>query len=309
MQQPDARPLVKEVEGRLIQNVNELYLLPADKLEHDRLELQNFALFLALEGNYPARDVVQRALLPRTDRRCQLLDIGTGSGSWAEAMAREFPHADVLGVDLVAVARTPQTPPNCRFMMANINDGMPEYHDMFDVVHARSVTSGLTSISGYLDEVAKLLRPGGVHIFADGNLQLYDDSEPPQPLPEGHPSAAQRIFFATRRAMTNRGSQLDARLDIERVMLSNEAQWRGVKSSDLFIPLGNWKEGRDVRESVMASVMGRDAVMTFAAMKPGLSQTLPVDEVDELVRAAQQETETLGARVNSIWHYMWAIRV
>ena len=52
-------------------------------MEHDRLELQNFALYLRLEGNYPAREAVRAALVPRADRRCAVLDIGTGSGSWS----------------------------------------------------------------------------------------------------------------------------------------------------------------------------------------------------------------------------------
>ncbi|KZV99720.1 hypothetical protein EXIGLDRAFT_214797 [Exidia glandulosa HHB12029] len=118
MADPSGEARVKEVEGRLVQNVNELYMLPADATEHDRLELQSFALNLALEGNYPAREAVRAALVPRRDRRGGVLDIGTGSGSWAESMAREFPHADVLGIDLVAVARAGSTPTNCRSVVA-----------------------------------------------------------------------------------------------------------------------------------------------------------------------------------------------
>lgn len=83
-----------------------------DATEHDRLELQSFAQYLALEGNYPptARDAVRAALAPRPGRRAAVLDVGTGSAAWAVAMAREFPHADVLGVDLVPVVRTGYVP-------------------------------------------------------------------------------------------------------------------------------------------------------------------------------------------------------
>ena len=67
---------------------------------------------------YPAGNLVRWALRPRTNRRPNILDIGTGSGRWYVQvlnrepmlqlmipfrvidMAKEFPHCDVVGVDL-----------------------------------------------------------------------------------------------------------------------------------------------------------------------------------------------------------------
>lgn len=45
-------------------------------------------------------DAVRRTLAPRQDVVPAIIDVGTGSGSWAIDMGRHFPHAEVLGLDL-----------------------------------------------------------------------------------------------------------------------------------------------------------------------------------------------------------------
>lgn len=57
-------------------------------------------------GLYKKPDGVKRVLAPRPEGvdPPAILDIGAGSGRWALDMAKEFPHAEVVGLDL--------TPPN-----------------------------------------------------------------------------------------------------------------------------------------------------------------------------------------------------
>jgi ubiquinone/menaquinone biosynthesis C-methylase UbiE len=62
-----------------------------------------------------------------------------------------------------------------------------------------------------LAELANVLRPGGVLLFADGEMQLYDEEK--QPLPVAEPgeesfSWTQRVFHATYNSMKTRGSQV-----------------------------------------------------------------------------------------------------
>lgn len=174
-------------------------------------------------------------------------------------------------------------------------------------MHARSITPGLNRLDFFVDESARLLRPGGVLLFGDGDLQLYDDSEPPQPLSR-NACAMQTLFSHAKDGMLARGSRLDG-VHAMQPMLNAAPHWTGVGYTRYFIPVGNWKKGVDAREAVMASVLGRDAVMVFSAMKPLLLQLgLQPDQVDSIVRAAEVEGETLGAHVNSIWHYVWATR-
>ena len=58
-------------------------------------------------------------------------------------MALEFPQAAVLGLDLVPKV-IKAIPPNCEFRIHDINHGLSEYYNTFDIVHMRSVLSGVS---------------------------------------------------------------------------------------------------------------------------------------------------------------------
>ncbi|KAH7096535.1 S-adenosyl-L-methionine-dependent methyltransferase [Auriculariales sp. MPI-PUGE-AT-0066] len=355
---------VKEQFGRLYQDTNELYELPADAMEHGRLGLQGTALFLALEGNYPAREAVRTSLARRADRRCQIIDIGTGPGQWAESMGREFPHADVIGFDLVLPQTEIASPVNCTFLQGDINDGLPQYHGQFDVVHARSILPGVRDVSWFVDELARLLRPGGVMIMGDGDLQLYDDatsnsepegtSAPASPVAEPGPDgenatqdkhhlfitsarhgsrrsfrspntntplgehvpralsrdscAMQRLFMTTWDALAEMGANYGALSLLGGIVERNEA-FTEADSLTVFIPMGLWHRAAvDARTVVMSSVMGRDAVMVFAAMKKLLSRMVSEEEVEKLIKDAVDEGNSVTFRAHSAWHYLWAVR-
>ena len=53
-----------------------------DTEEHRRLDLQHQVLTIALDGLFPAPNLVRRALSPRQGKVPAILDVGTGSGSW-----------------------------------------------------------------------------------------------------------------------------------------------------------------------------------------------------------------------------------
>ena len=56
-------------------------------------------------------------------------------------MALEFPHAQVVAVDL-APSPIDDPPPNCTFELDDINQGLLHFYGQFDVVHMRTVGSG-----------------------------------------------------------------------------------------------------------------------------------------------------------------------
>ncbi|KAK7693742.1 hypothetical protein QCA50_003314 [Cerrena zonata] len=238
----DGRTLLRQAYGRILNNQNDIYLLPADNEEHRRLDLQHHIYTLSLGSLVAAPDLVQKALAPRPGFTPAILDVGAGSGSWAIDMAREFPHCEVVGVDLAPPRIERELPINCRFEIDDANLGFAHYRGSFDVVHARAVSAGIRDFPGLLNELAQVLRPGGVLLLGDGEMQLYDEHRKPISFAEpGQPgfSWTHRVFFAGYNAMKNRGGNIDSP-SMSPTWLRAIDSLTDVGWHKVFIPVGPW---------------------------------------------------------------------
>lgn len=85
-------------------------------------------------------------------------------------MALQFPHAEVVGLDLVPPANVAETsiPPNCRFEVDDANLSFEHYKDCFNVVHVRSADQGINDFESFLYEIARTLRPNGILLLVTG---------------------------------------------------------------------------------------------------------------------------------------------
>jgi SAM-dependent methyltransferase len=89
------------------------YMLPKDLKEVNRLDFQHYVLRAILKSNY---------LAPiRQPRR--ILDVGCGTGQWAYELARGFPQAQVVGLDLEQAKNPISPPPNYRFVAGDVLQG------------------------------------------------------------------------------------------------------------------------------------------------------------------------------------------
>ncbi|KZS94766.1 hypothetical protein SISNIDRAFT_31157 [Sistotremastrum niveocremeum HHB9708] len=113
------KPL-RDLHGRGMNTLSEVYQLPADPVEFDRLNLQHQIWLKLMKGPVPFSDQVLDDLLrQREGYEPAILDLGRGSGIWyakiwlserrkligvfrrSIEMAERFPHAKVVGFDLV----------------------------------------------------------------------------------------------------------------------------------------------------------------------------------------------------------------
>jgi len=85
-------------------------------------------------------------------------------------MAREFPHCEVLGIDLAPVSLPPESlPSNCRFEIDDISLGLKNLRGQFDVVFARAIGLGLKDFRKALADMEDCAKPGGMIIWIDGD--------------------------------------------------------------------------------------------------------------------------------------------
>ncbi|KAG8914675.1 hypothetical protein FRC00_011596 [Tulasnella sp. 408] len=166
-------------DGREFQKTNDAYKLPTDRNERSRLDLQHEAIKVMLGGElYQAPELVKAALSPEPNTKRRILDVGTGSGRWAIEMAEEFPHADILGTDLVEpnILRDPtcRVPPNCSFQIADANKDMENIDSVYDVAHLRFVELGIHDSDLLFYDVARVLRPGGLLLLVGADAVSRD---------------------------------------------------------------------------------------------------------------------------------------
>lgn len=88
------------------------------------------------------------------------LDVGTGTGIGARAISRRFPHAEVVGVDVsrAMLDEARKLHPEASFVEGDASK-LPFGDRSFDLVAHQNMIP-------FLDEVARVLRPGGWTLFA-----------------------------------------------------------------------------------------------------------------------------------------------
>jgi SAM-dependent methyltransferase len=155
------------------------YPFPCDDEELERLDVQHSMLRTLLHSHYvgPVADVLQsEADAPQK----VVLDLGSGSGQWADDMALLFAHVHFCAVDLA--------PTGSRYPQANVDyecydlfapDGFRNEASSVSLVHARFISFGITNYPRLIDEASRVLRAGGLFLSGeyDSLFITADDSE------------------------------------------------------------------------------------------------------------------------------------
>lgn len=134
------------------QDEPELALSPRD--ETDRLYAQLYHR-VAAPGDLAGKNV---------------LEVGAGRGGGAAYVARCLAPAQITAVDIsaqaVAFCAQRHTEPNLRFLVGDA-ESLPFADNSFDAVLNVESSHCYASMPKFLSEVARVLRPGGIFLFAD----------------------------------------------------------------------------------------------------------------------------------------------
>ncbi|KAG8932997.1 hypothetical protein FRC01_011397 [Tulasnella sp. 417] len=299
--------------------VNGLSDYPVDAAEFSRLDLHNAMFTAGLGGPFPApaREDIQHALRTLNDHpRPTVLDIGTGSGAWCVDMARAFPNADVVGMDLVPVKASSVPPPNCRFEVGNANTDLAEMYtaESFDLVHVRSVLQGIKDFDSFFRNVWRMLRPGGILLVMDLRLSTWDEEGRELEYKEqGQPGFNwfRKMLYHLLEAAKARNPSIHLSHRItECLQEMGDDIWEKVDRFDLYLPVGNFDSptmspNQRVGGKLFTENMSRypDSVRPML-----LNSGLTPEEMDRLTSELRAELKEPKVEQFSQFIYTWAIK-
>jgi len=297
--------------GRRFNVLNSLYPLPTDEDEVKRSELHHKMLQFLFDGkNYVGP--VKEVLTPKEGQeRCRVLDLGTGGGFWAIDLADEFPTAEVIGVDLAPV-QPREVPENCTFELCDLDQiYLPYPSEHFDVIHARFMHTGISNYPRFLNEIARMLRPGGLVILIepDHSEPIADGKTATELTRSGQPSGMRGWFAlweAYRQCLRDKGVDMTVPPRLSSLLDGTRAFDR-VITQEGNVPVGFWP-----KDPVALSI-GQLAWMDYDIMLPALkplflSAGMREWEAKKLIEEAQQDLYYPLVRPSTRLHIVHAVK-
>ncbi|KAJ1306986.1 hypothetical protein OPQ81_007966 [Rhizoctonia solani] len=213
----EARAYFQEVGGRLYPTDPAIPIfLPQDEQENRRLDHEHIALKLVMGRNYVGPVASHLRYEPNAPRK-RVLDIGTQQGTWVQEMASEFPHVDFVSLDFSPMAaHIPRE--NITFEVYDLYAGLAEADASFDMVHIRHTANKVGNYSFLIQELHRVLRPGGLLISGEFENETYSADNPSVPLGDASPRLTRalklvRQALAAQSVMVDAGRQLPGMLN------------------------------------------------------------------------------------------------
>ncbi|KAG8997531.1 hypothetical protein FRB94_007624 [Tulasnella sp. JGI-2019a] len=263
-------------------------------------------------GLFLKPEAVRRALAPKQDITPAVMDIGTGSGSWPIDMGRLFPHADITGLDLAPANLASTPPPNCHFECDDANLGLSHYQNAFNVVHCRFICLGIKDYRSLLGDIAGMLRPGGVYLSMEVDLQVCDGNcDPILAENEGDKGFTwlQKTMIAAHAAFKARApGGCDAGYHIPKWLRGMDC-WEDSGEKKIYVAIGAWDEGMNKKQRTIADMMREDTLHLVRALRPlFVSHGLSEETVNKLL--SNTEDEIAHVKKKQYWriHCAWAIK-
>ncbi|KAL9039263.1 MAG: hypothetical protein Q9214_004949 [Letrouitia sp. 1 TL-2023] len=271
--------IIEQIEENGRGYANESYILPCDEAEQTRLSIGHQCFISILGGQLSLQSI------PRSAKR--ILDIGTGTGDWAIAVAERFPNAEVIATDIACIQPS-GVPPNLFF---EIDDAREEwtYSEPFDFIHIRGLSGAFSSWATIYAEAHKHLKPNGILEVGDFGVMR---------LAEGVPDSFVTIFNgACLSAAEKAGTMLG--LDHLKRPLLEAAGFSIGKIRSFEVPLGTWSP--DPRKRVagkMALIATLEGLEAFGLRLFTRELGWKPEDVKNICSKAQEEMMRPEARAS-----------
>jgi 2-polyprenyl-3-methyl-5-hydroxy-6-metoxy-1,4-benzoquinol methylase len=128
---------------------------------------------LAAEGELFRIPLRKEFILSAIGSGKRVLDVGCLGGQITEVIRSR--NNEVFGIEANPRAAGTARERGIDVTIANVEDGIPFQTASFDAVNACEVVEHLYDTKSFFDEVARVLRPGGVFVFTTPNLNSMEN--------------------------------------------------------------------------------------------------------------------------------------
>lgn len=274
------------------------YWSPSDEQQFEAFEMGHMVC-LVLDYHQP--NPLHRA--PIGDEPKQILDIGTGHGSWACDMADMYPSATVRGVDIFPPPVS-WTPPNCVF---EVDDVQREWtwRDPFDFIHMRQLL-GAFSAEGWdtlYQQCYKGLKPGGWIEQMEFDVRVKSDDGTLKP--DSHLAGWGDNFIGCgERAGHPLTTQETMRGSIEK------AGFIDVHEFIYKVPMGPWPKNKVLKEAGQLNFhhwsSGLEGYAMWLLTKYGAPEPWTTEEVQVYLANVRAELKSISLHAYGLARRVWA---
>ncbi|KAH9856406.1 S-adenosyl-L-methionine-dependent methyltransferase [Lenzites betulinus] len=216
------------------------------------------------------------ALENHPNERRRVLDVGTGTGAWMLEMAEHFPHVLFTGIDIVPIS-TRSPPANVILQLYDVTLGLPHASSSFDIIHARMITLGVRDYLAFVNEAARVLRPGGLLSICEWTRSIGISGQIDVALRAPRACAFLIVLDNALRSTLN---YPPTAFDMARCV-ANQEELRTLQSSVISVPVGDWHEDQNMKA---LGVKYRDVLVAYAhSMRTFLEGFHAADDVDGLI--------------------------
>jgi SAM-dependent methyltransferase len=256
----------QEENRRYLQGVTSV--LPKDFPEHNRLDFQHYLLYAVL-GTHAAAPVEKQIR--------HILDVATGTGRWAHEMARTFPNAQVIGLDMEEPVNPIEGPDNYIFLQGNLFAGLPFPDHTFEYVHQRFLVLALPAKQWpfIISELVRVTRPGGYVELVEGGGNF---------LHSGPTTTQLKQWWD----VASRMNGIDVSLMAQLPLLLRNGGLHAIRYQTYRVPVGEagGRVGKMLQQDILASLPGlKSFICKNASVSP--------EHFDRLVTALPGEWKTM----------------